>query len=529
MINYDHDRIRTVGEYLTAPSGRLHRDLYDLKQEVFPPQYRIVFSCFENIDEEVINNFIVELQKSLTFLDIPNYVVLFMSNRHVEHILRNAKQKHSYEVESIGFLYVNAPLVEFPYPITAILNPPESICAQPWVSIDINPAGEFKPCCFYKQALTDDNGVPFKSSKDSLDTVYHSKSMRRLREDFRQGKKPAHCSRCWKEEADNTISKRQLLKQRFKPNAYNANWEQDDISNLLFLSVAFGNICNLKCRICSSGSSSQIATEAIEHSDHYLDKKEHPAYKSLTAGMWIKDDTATIWDDLLNPNLNFIHVDLSGGEPMLSSKHFKVLQQLVDAGRAKDISIHYNTNGTVFPIRHIDLLKQFKEIDIALSIDNIDTRFEYERPGVTWDTVNANINQYLELKLENIKISLHLTINIQNVYYLPEICDWIQSKQFDSVHFSTLYDPPMLNISNVTSDARNLILQKLVSYQQYSKAATTSKFITNTINILKSATLSDGKEFCQYMQRLDSIRNENFTDTHTEIAIAMGYDRASTN
>jgi hypothetical protein len=243
--------------------------------------------------------------------------------------------------------------------------------------------------------------------------------------------------------------------------------------------------------------------------------------------MWIKDDTATVWNQLLDPNLNFYHLDLAGGEPMLSVRHFKVLQQLVASGRARDITIHYNTNGSIFPIEHIDLFKQFKSIDIALSIDNIGERFEYERPGVTWESVEENIKNYLAINTPSITISIHATINIQNVYYLPELCDWVQAQNFDNVHFSTLHFPSILSISHVTREARDLVLNRLKVYKRTNPAST--KFIDNTIRILESAVLSNGQEFCSYMQNLDSIRNVSFAQTHTPIAIAMGYKRASTN
>lgn len=523
MIDYNYDRIRTVGEYLAAPSSKLFTDLHSLKQDKFPPNYRIVFSCFEELDINIINDFLIELQKSLTFLDIPNFFVTIISNnKAVELLLDSARRTHSYEEQRIEFVYVDAPTVAATEPITAIFNPPESICAQPWVSLDINAQGEFRPCCFYKGKLSDDTGAAFHASRDSFESVYNSNSMKQLREDFKQGKKPIECTKCWKEEADNTTSKRQLLKHRFKPYSYAANWEQNDIRNLHYISMAFGNVCNLKCRICDASSSSQIAVEDVAHSS-----KQHPSYKLLASGSWIKNDDANVWWELLDPNLTFQHLDLSGGEPMLSARHFKVLQQLVDSGRAKDITIHYNTNGSIFPAEYIELFKQFKGIDIALSIDNIRERFEYERPGVGWEQVEENINSYLSINAPNITISIHTVINIQNVYYLPELCDWIQERKFDDVHFSTLYFPSILNISNVTKEARDLILPKLKTYKQTDP--TTADFINNTINILDSAELSDGQEFCGYMQNLDSIRDVSFTQTHTPIAVAMGYERASTN
>jgi hypothetical protein len=48
-------------------------------------------------------------------------------------------------------------------------------------------------------------------------------------------------------------------------------------------------------------------------------------------------------------------------------------------------------------------------------------------------------------------------------------------------------------------------------------------FIQTAIDVINSARLSDGDEFCKYMKNLDHIRNQDFSRTHREIAIAMGY------
>ena len=52
--------------------------------------------------------------------------------------------------------------------------------------------------------------------------------------------------------------------------------------------------------------------------------------------------------DMLLPDIKYF--EFTGGEPFLITQHFDLLQRAVDSGYAKDIDIHYNTNGTQFPI-----------------------------------------------------------------------------------------------------------------------------------------------------------------------------------
>jgi hypothetical protein len=67
--------------------------------------------------------------------------------------------------------------------------------------------------------------------------------------------------------------------------------------------------------------------------------------------------------------------------------------------------------------------------------------------------------------MQNSKFStqLCLTINIQNVYYLPEICEWISQQTFNHVYFNMLHDPWHMNISRMTPTAQQLVLDKFAS------------------------------------------------------------------
>ena len=58
---------------------------------------------------------------------------------------------------------------------------------------------------------------------------------------------------------------------------------------------------------------------------------------------------------------------------------------------------------------------EFKNIDIAMSIDDIGSRFEHERGGV-WNKVEQNIIQFHNLP--NTNVYLYPVINIQNILYI---------------------------------------------------------------------------------------------------------------
>jgi organic radical activating enzyme len=519
---YTIDGPFSIAEFWSRPSSDLYRTIHDLKQESFAANHRIVFTCFDNLDDQRIKDFLIKLQKCVTFVDISNCFILIVSNRQwISEHLDIVKQQWAFPTEdcSITHEFYNISVNQLDIRnFSAILNPPETICSQPWISLDIGSGGEFKPCCYFNNNIKQEDGNEYNIINHTVEQVYNSSYMRDLRQQFIQGKQPDPCSRCWNEERDGAESKRMLLKHRFIPYSFDTNWDEDDIQNLKFLSIQTGNICNLKCRICNSGNSSKIAEEQLRQIPIHQ-RKTHNIYKKLVAGRWVSEQS--IWDKFTDINLNIEYFDIAGGEPMLQNDQFQMLKTMVHQGRANQVQLHYNTNGTVFPDHHSDLWKKFKMVDIAVSIDNIQDRFEFERSGANWSVLQDNLVKFFSLRSDTIKIALHLAINIQNVLYLPEICDWVNQQPFDSVHFCHVYDPEILYIGNVTAKAQSVILDRLDSY--VCANPTLQSFIQTAADVVRSATVVGGVDFCKYMKNLDQIRNQDFSLTHREIALAMGY------
>jgi MoaA/NifB/PqqE/SkfB family radical SAM enzyme len=399
---------------------------------------------------------------------------------------------------------------------------PEKICILPWISIETSPVGTARPCCLAKDEITyhDEAGVEHKYNLNThtLEEIYHSKYMQLLRRDFLYGQKPKTCKRCWDEEAAGRTSKRINSKIRLKEyvdeiDFYNLNPDQ-----LWFIDLKLGNICNLKCRICGSWSSSKWAKEEIDYVPGLENRKEHLAYKFLQDGAWPRENPQ-FWDNLktLLPNIKYF--EFTGGEPFLIEQHFELLRYAVETGDSEHIEIHYNTNGTVFP-ESAELWANFKHVEIAFSIDNVGARFEYERYGAEWNEVQENIAKFTAMRSDKISTQLCTTVNVQNVYYLPEICDWILTQTFDHVYFNMLHDPWHMCISRMTKTAQDIVITKLYDHKFDMKYRAE---ILRIIQFIRNGQGSDGVVFLEKMKQTDNYRKQSFLDTHFEIAKAMGY------
>ena len=402
---------------------------------------------------------------------------------------------------------------------------PKTICMLPWISIEASPMGTARPCCLAQEEIKDGSGTPYSLRETTLETIYKSDYMVDLRRQFRRGEQPATCSRCWEEEAAGRDSKRIHSQVRLKELYTQVDWDNDTPDQLWFIDLKLGNICNLKCRICGSWSSSKWASEEMDYLPPTVNKKSHIAYTWLKQGRW-PEESPDFWTNLkaLLPNIKYF--EFTGGEPWLIQEHWDLLKYAVETGDSKHIDIHYNTNATIDPMGEDKswVWGEFGRVDIAFSIDNVGKRFEYERYGANW--INANhiiddIHFAKTIDSPNITTQLCFTINIQNVYYLDELLAWADTKEFGSIYFNMLHSPERMSIQYMTPAAQELVLNKLKT--TFWTSDKYQKEINNVIQFIENGAGSDGIEFCRQMQQTDAYRKQNFMDTHPEIAKAMGY------
>lgn len=396
--------------------------------------------------------------------------------------------------------------------------PHPKICMLPWISVEATPTGTMRPCCLSTEEISHNGKV--LSVDQGLSVAYNSDSMQSLRKQFIAGERPSNCRRCWAEEDAGRTSKRQWHLRKFAQQTEQIRWYDKRPGQLWFLDLKLGNICNLKCRICGTWSSSRWAQEEIDYQTIH-DPKSTRAYQQLRQGEWPRKSNS-FWNDLENLLPQVKYFEFTGGEPFLISEHAALLQKAVDLDLAKNISIHYNTNGTTWPQDLPDIWKQFKSVLIAFSIDNLGSRFELERSGASWDQVCNNIVSAKQLRntYPHIKLQACMTINIQNVYYFDELSAWAMAQGFDQLYVNMLHDPAHMSIAHMTFDAANMVIHKLENTVFHPRI---HNDVLGLIKFIKNGPGSDGKEFCSFMKRTDANRKENFAHSHPEIAKAMGY------
>ena len=401
--------------------------------------------------------------------------------------------------------------------------PHDKFCVLPWISIEASPIGTVRPCCLADDEILDNNGNKFELSTANFADIQNSNHMRGLREQFLAGQKPQTCRKCWNEERGGRTSKRMHTLDRLKHSIADTEWTAD-AKPLMFLDLKLGNICNLKCRICGSWSSSQFATEEINQLPREQQKSSH-AYQMLRAGAWPRENQQ-FWQQIDSVLTDIGYIEFTGGEPFMIDEHFDMLQGIIDRGIAHQVEIHYNTNGTQYPARGEAIWRHFKTVEIAFSIDDIGARFEYQRTNANWQEVCANLDRFTDLKEchKNIVLQICTTVNIFNVRYLDQVAQWINKNKesFNFVYWNMMHDAWYFSIATLPDTAKASITEHLRSADiplQYRAE------FDRIVDFMNTGASTDGFMLRMKIADLDRKRNQDLCDVAPELSDLLGYTK----
>ena len=399
--------------------------------------------------------------------------------------------------------------------------PHDKFCVLPWVSLEASPIGTVRPCCLADDEIVDNAGEKFHLATADFGDIQNSDYMKKLRQDFLAGAQPQTCRKCWNEERSGRTSKRMHTLNRLKHVIADQDWTAD-ARPLMFLDLKLGNICNLKCRICGSWSSSQFATEELADMHPDQDKKKSFPYQMLRAGAWPRENQS-FWAEI-DACLNDIrYIEFTGGEPFMIAEHFDMLQGIVDRGIAHQVEIHYNTNGTLWPERGPDIWRHFRTVEIALSIDDLENRFEYQRTNADWADVLANLDRYRELRqhMPNIQLQCCSTVNIFNVRYIDRLAQWIDQQGFDFVYWNMMHDAWYFSIACLPEHVKTEVI---IHLESATVPAQWRGEFDRICDFMRHGASTDGFMTRMKIRDLDRKRQQDFAQVAPEMAQLLEYD-----
>ena len=387
----------------------------------------------------------------------------------------------------------------------------KTFCPLPWSHLATHPHGSVTLCCesshVNRESESHDFPKNFKtlhSENYNLESILNSDYFNQVRRDMLNDKVPEACSKCFYYEEIGKGSKRQREKNKLNFDLANAKEITNKDGSLKtldfeFIELRLGNYCNLGCRTCNPSSSTRLKKDwkEIFGEKDLLDQQKFE---------WPDDEN--FWVSLAKHTQSLKHVYINGGEPLLIDKHRFFLQELIKNGVAKDINLVYSTNGTIINSAFIDVWKEFRSVDIMISVDDIEERNNYIRFPSDWKKIVSFIDWLELLKKQGLPLTFRIlqTISAMNVYYIGKVYDYFSARGIavsrNYVHEPVYYRPDVL-----PNNIKKLIINKHKSYA----------FADEIKSILKTEN-NQFHNFIKITQEFDKIRNQSFKEIFPELS-----------
>jgi len=337
--------------------------------------------------------------------------------------------------------------------------------------------GTFKYCCATNYNILDKKGNPFHINNTSFETVWNSSFMKETRLKMIKGEQVPACVKCVKQEEQGYQSMRSTNnKERLIQNT-----GPDGFMNLLpsSLEIHFGNMCNLKCKMCSQNYSNQIGKELIEMGQDDPEWLSWVMQQSGNVNNWTNNLSVEYkWfknPKVANKLIKWISDHIStltilGGEPTIIPEFWNIFDYCEKQGTLEKKDVTIVTNLTNVNPRVKQWLPKLKNWTIWASVDGVGERTEYIRYPSNWEKVVENLNFYKSLLNDksNGKIIFSPAISLLNIDQLDDMLIW--QKDFSEGQWNNYYDlswmaqvwyPKMLNYDIAPIDYRHKIADKL--------------------------------------------------------------------
>ena len=389
-----------------------------------------------------------------------------------------------------------------------------SFCMMPWTSLMISPDSQVKICCESKEIVGN-------CSKDSLETIWNSDSLRQMRKDMLAGRKIKTCESCYVKEGLGRDTLRKSINRRFVHKINKVDLTQQDGSlnqfELNYLDARYNNLCNLSCRSCGLSSSSSWYQPAMAIGQ--IDSSTKPL---LVAGKNQND----IFDQVTQHVDSLETIYFAGGEPMMI-KEFYQLVDLLDQNGRHDVELIYNMNMTRSSLAGksiFDVWKNFPHISIGASLDGEHKRGEYLRCGQKWSDV-VQLRRDMIAQRPDIDFYISATTSIVNALHLPDFHrNWVELGLIEPGDFNIqmLFGPKYLRVDHAPAYLKNLIRSRYLEHLDWLRPKDTLGRAVygfeSILNYLDNDFEFDPKDFWNNITPLDQYYGQDLVTVFPELS-----------
>jgi MoaA/NifB/PqqE/SkfB family radical SAM enzyme len=366
----------------------------------------------------------------------------------------------------------------------------KTFCPLPWIHLATRPNGDVRVCCTAnasgagqsddKQAgLVKQNGVEMNLRNHTIEEVWNSNFMKDTRLDMLNDRIPQSCKKCFVEEANGIVSKRQwetdVWSQRIDLDSVVQKTTIDGTLpvDIPYFDLRLGNMCQLKCIMCSPHDSSSWIKDWKQQYPKYtvFDLKQDQGWNKEYDYTWYQK--GSFLTTMKSQAANIKELYFAGGEPLLIPEHYKILEFMIENNSAKDCILRYNSNGVDLPPKLFELWKHFKSVKFNFSIDAVGDKNNYIRYPSKWDNIVQNLHR-LDETANNVTVNIAAAVQLLNVCYLPELAEWKINKKFKKINLAPhgggvigthlVYFPSYLNVRVLPQEIKILAKQRIEKF-----------------------------------------------------------------
>lgn len=510
-LNHLQKLYDTAGPYYLSdfykPGG--NKRLYDFLLSVYQIEYKnnfrilIIQDCSDVYDyDDLPGQAVCGLQKHLRDIDISNFFVLLLTgNSNIETELTLAQKLYSTDDRPI-----QSQIIDIDYVKNAQACQ-DTFCILPWIHLYIGPDSNVLPCCVADQQF------PMGSiNSQSATEILNSTKFTLLRQNMLNNKRSKECSRCYAQEDSGIYSARQSHNARWLHKKINFNKDGTvEKFTPCYLDIRLSNICNLKCRMCSSYFSSSIAQEDIQLFGNH----------SSIVQRLVPEQKIKAFDEIVAYLPYIEKIYFAGGEPLLSSEHYKILNALIDCNNV-NLEITYNTNFTTLYYKNtsvIDLWNKFSNVTVMASLDAIGQVAEYVRHGTDWDIIESNLSS-VKSRCPHVKIEISSTVGFLNVSSLIELQQrWHTQKLLDISNFflSIMLDPEHLTVCVLPAHHKKRLEVLILDHIKWCKQTQALMLSSQWEKVLTYMNSKDLSHLLPEFKRLTNIKDQHRNESLTAV------------
>lgn len=391
----------------------------------------------------------------------------------------------------------------------------KTFCSSPWFHMRITSDGSFEACRWghHKNNFHKQN---YGNIKNISPDIWFQRELGEFRKELinNNGYTTKVCSECYKMEKYGKVSGRQqqLLKtgiqdtEDFDKTFASSPWihefgkatTNEDFD--LFpqdWQIDLGNMCNSGCVMCHPISSSFLETEFKKIG--ILNKKQSTP--------WVRDPSAL--ENLFSclersPKIFYMH--FIGGEPLIIPAFKKILKKLIDSKLNEDITVGFTTNLTVWDDELIEILKQFPNLNIGLSIECLDPVNDYIRYGSEISNVKSMLDRWRDLSKNYTGwlVQIRTTPTLLSIEKLHTIYEYAWENELTVESCNFLEEPDFLRPTVLPVKYRNLAIDNLQQWINKNKKnyLTNDQLIINSRHpeYVKQYLIKDATSYINYLK-----------------------------